>query len=179
MSINDQLSEDADIYDFSFYQKILRNVETEIDVLELKAKSKKGYSKLGKNEIFGAIKDELFDDLGIYDLHDELIEWENDFREEHGLGHKMTHEEISELKEKERKLRENNLEEQKRMIFEKEVEKQRRLLLLSRGKFKTEETGTNTMSTDEQIKVLKKLKDLLDAKILTEEEFTKKKNEIL
>lgn len=183
MSINDQLSENAELYSYEFYKKILRNVEAESSVIELKAKSNKNSSKIGKKEILGSIKDDLFDELGIHDFQDIITERANEFREEHGLGHKLTHEEMEELKENEEIIKENELEDKKRMIFEKEVKKQREILLMSKNKtnFITEETESKEkkITTDEQIEILKKLKQLLDAGILTEEEFEKKKKEIM
>lgn len=179
ITIEDQLSENADIYDYNFYQKILKNVRVEDDLIELRAKKEKGYSK----EILGTIKEELFDELGIYDFQDEITDWLNDFREEHGLGHKMTHEEIAKLRRKENEVRENAIENQKKIAFEKKVEKQRKILLISKNKTDSKldklNEPQNKMTTDEQIKILKKLKELLDAGILTDEEFIKKKREIM
>ena len=40
-------------------------------------------------------------------------------------------------------------------------------------------TGKNDMSFDEQIEAVKKLKELMDAEILTQEEFNVKKKEIM
>ena len=43
--------------------------------------------------MFGKFKDELFDDLGIYDIQDTFTEFGNDIRESFGFKPKMTNEE--------------------------------------------------------------------------------------
>ena len=95
----------------------------------------------------------------------------------------MTHEEIAKLRRKENEVRENAIENQKKIAFEKKVEKQRKILLISKNKTDSKldklNEPQNKMTTDEQIKILKKLKELLDAGILTDEEFIKKKREIM
>lgn len=83
---------------------------------------------------------------------DEFTEMGNVFREEFGLKTKMTHAERKELEELEEKRRKQEIQKQKNAAFQDRVT---------------------------QLQLLQQIKSLLDAGVLTQEEFETKKKEIL
>lgn len=148
-----------------------------------------------KRSVFGKFKDELFDDLGIYDIQDTFTEFGNDIRETFGFKPKMTNEERLELEEKEERKREQqkakekrDLEKQKNAAFDEQVKAQKEEIKLKKEKLHKEELekennkskeANSINEVNEQFEALKKAKELLDEGILTQEEFEIKKKEIL
>lgn len=131
-----------------------------------------------KKSIISGMLDEFLDDIGIRDIQDEFTEIGNEFREEFGLKTKMTHAERKELEELEEKRRKQEVQRQKNAAFQDKVAQQKARVDAQRGK--TTEVSTSTkMSVKEQMELLQKIKSLLDAGVLTQEEFEKKKQEIL
>lgn len=197
MAINDQMGPDAEYYDFNYYQTIVTEAKDADRILELRSKAQEEYpiSGLGiagsamkvmgkqkKQGIFSSVMDELLDDVGIRDIQDEFTEMANEFREEFGLKPKMTYAERKELKELEDKQRRQEIQRQKDAAFQNRVAQQQTRINAQKGRT-TEATGQSTvsakMSVKEQMELLQQIKDLLDAGVLTQEEFERKKQEIL
>lgn len=218
MAINDQMGEDAEYYDFNYYQSIETEAKDTDRILELRAKAQdempistgsglefagaaaknliksgnftpggvtkaitKAAGKQKKKGLFSGMMDELLDDFGIRDIQDEFTEIGNEFREEFGLKTKMTHAERKELEELEEKRRKQEIQKQKNNAFQDRVNKQKAMI-------DAKKTGTTAnqhesekakMSVKEQMELLQQMKNLLDAGVLTQEEFEKKKQEIL
>lgn len=229
LAINDQLSTDAEFYDYSYYQTIMDRssvAEEEIEYASVTSnindntderdfemglnfignvannvlKSgnfsvkgiKNGLNKATKQQttrsLFGAFKDEILDDFGIHDIQDIFTEIGNDFREEFDLPHKMTHEEIREMREEAEELRERQeerkeqeLKRKKEEAYNRQVEKAKQNIKDKKAEklSKSPDNQKAKMSIADQLEALKKLKELLDANILTQEEFDNKKQEIL
>ena len=141
----------------------------------------KAASKQKKKGIFSGMMDELLDDIGIRDIQDEFTEIGNEFREEFGLKTKMTHAERKELEELEEKRKKQEVQRQKNAAFQDRVTQQKARIDAQKGR--TAETSTKEqsakMSVKEQMELLQQIKSLLDAGVLTQEEFEKKKQEIL
>ena len=132
--------------------------------------------------IFSGMMDEFLDDTGIRDLQDEFTEMGNEFREELGLKTKMTHAEREELEELEEKRRKQEAQRQKNATFQDRVAQQKAKVDAQKGKMpeaSTRSATTSKMSVKEQMELLQQIKNLLDAGVLTPEEFEKKKQEIL
>ena len=142
----------------------------------------KAAGKQKKKSIFSGMMDEFLDDIGIRDIQDEFTEIGNEFREEFGLKTKMTHAERKELEELEEKRRKLEVQRQKNAAFQDRVTQQK--ARIDAQKSRTTETPTQSaasakMSVKEQMELLQQIKNLLDAGVLTQEEFEKKKQEIL
>ena len=142
----------------------------------------KAAGKQKKKGIFSGMMDEFLDDIGIRDIQDEFTEIGNEFREEFGLKTKMTHAERKELEELEEKRRKLEVQRQKNAAFQDRVTQQKVRIDAQKGR--TTETPTQSaasakMSVKEQMELLQQIKNLLDAGVLTQEEFEKKKQEIL
>ena len=228
MAINDQLSENADLYDYNFYQTLSdsskeideevkksayesNDNDTNVDVQsglkfagdiaknvlksgDFSAKGigkglNKAMKKQQRRSIFDRIKDEILDDIGVYDIQDGFTEIANDFREELGLPHKMTHEERRDMIEKEKEKQEKEIIRRKKEAYNKQVsEAKASIMQKQEQKTKTppiniqSEKSTNEksgMTINEQLEALKQLKELLDMGALTQEEFDVKKKEIM
>lgn len=219
MAINDQLSSDAESYDYNYYQTILDGsaaAEKEIehsmsasnnagpfnaqsglsfvgDVAKKVSRSgdlslrgvqkgiNKAIKKQAKKGLLGGFMDELLDEIGVHDIQDCFTEIGNDFREGFGLPHKMTHEERCDFQEQEQKRQKQELKRKKREVYNRQVEmaKQQVNAEKAASKPKASENQGAKMSINEQLDVLKKLKELMDAGILTQEEFDRKKQEIM
>lgn len=218
MAINDQMSTDAEYYDFNFYQSIVSEAKDTDRILELREKahdeapeyyssglaiassaaknilksgdfSAKGLSKAvtkatGKKKgkgVWGGLMDEFLDEIGIRDIQDEFTEIGNEFREELGLKTKMTYAEKKELEELEEKQRKQEIKKQKDAAVQNRIIQQKCKFDSQRSK--PEETQLvydgAKMSIREQMNLLLQIKSLLDAGVLTQEEFEKKKQEIL
>lgn len=153
--------------------------------ISLKGLSKginKASKKQARKSMFGGFMDELLDDIGVHDIQDAFTEIGNDFREEFGMKPKMTHEERRELAEKEEKRQKQELERQKREAYNRQVEKAKQAANAKKQTPVEEpkiEVQPTKMSINEQLDALKKLKELLDMGILTQEEFDSKKKEIM
>lgn len=142
----------------------------------------KAAGKQKKKGIFSGMMDEFLDDIGIRDIQDEFTEIGNEFREEFGLKTKMTHAERKELEELEEKRKKQEVQRQKNAAFQDRVTQQKARIDAQKGR--TAETSTQSaapakMSVKEQMELLQQIKNLLDAGVLTQEEFEKKKQEIL
>ena len=142
----------------------------------------KATGKQQKKGIFSGMMDEFLDDIGIRDLQDEFTEIGNEFREEFGLKTKMTHAERKELEELEEKRRKQEVQRQKNATFQDRVAQQKAKVDAQKGKMpeaSMQSAVTSKMSVKEQMELLQQIKSLLDAGVLTPEEFEKKKQEIL
>lgn len=138
--------------------------------------------KQKKKGIFSGMMDEFLDDIGIRDIQDEFTEIGNEFREEFGLKTKMTHAERKELEELEEKRRKQEVQRQKNAAFQDRVTQQKARIDAQKGRTAEASTQSATsakMSVKEQMELLQQIKSLLDAGVLTQEEFEKKKQEIL
>lgn len=112
----------------------------------------KGITKATMKQKRGSF-DKILDDMGVRDIQDEFTEIGNEFREAIGLKPKMTHANRKELEELEEKRRKKNLVHEKALSTNEKI--------------------------NEQLELLRKTKELLDAGILTDEEFEIKKREIM
>jgi hypothetical protein len=219
MAVNDQMSPNAEHYDFNYYQSIVTEAKDTDRILELRAKAQedahvsgssgleiagvaaknllksgdfsakgvtkavtKAAGKQKKKGIFSGMMDEFLDDIGIRDLQDEFTEIGNEFREEFGLKTKMTHAERKELEELEEKRRKQEILKQKNSAFQDRINQQK--VMDDAKKNATIEPKQSAsepvkMSVKEQMELLQQVKSLLDAGVLTQEEFDKKKQEIL
>lgn len=142
----------------------------------------KAAGKQKKKGIFSGMMDEFLDDIGIRDIQDEFTEIGNEFREEFGLKTKMTHAERKELEELEEKRRKQEVQRQKNAAFQDRVTQQKARIDAQKGRTAEASTQSATsakMSVKEQMELLQQIKNLLDAGVLTQEEFEKKKQEIL
>ncbi len=142
----------------------------------------KATGKQKKKGIFSGIMDEFLDDIGIKDLQDEFTEMGNEFREEFGLKTKMTHAERKELEELEEKRRKQEIQKQKYSVFQDKVNQQKSMINAKKSTSaepKQPDSESTKMSVKEQMELLQQIKNLLDVGVLTQEEFDKKKQEIL
>lgn len=221
MAINDQMGQDAEHFDFSYYQSLVEEAKDTERLLELRARAKedeadmvsgspgldifssaatnllksgdfsakgltkavtKATNKQKRNSIFSGMMDGLLDDIGIRDLQDEFTEIGNEFREEFGLKPKMTHAERKELMELEEKRKQQEIQRQKDVAFQNKVMQQK--TKIDAMKNTTSESSAQNasnakLSVKEQMELLQQIKGLLDAGVLTQDEFDKKKQEIL
>lgn len=105
----------------------------------------------------------------------------NEFREEFGLKTKMTYAEKEELEELEEKRREQEIQQMKDEAIQEKINQQKAKIAAQKSSSVDEprnENGTK-MSVKDQMELLQQVKALLDAGILTQEEFEQKKKEIL
>lgn len=214
MAITDQMSSDAEYYDYNYYQEILDGIAaTEKEIRQFMSSNnnindsdvqsgisfagsvvknvfksgdislkgvQKGINKANrkqmKENIFGDIKDEFMEDSGFQEIQDGFTEIGNEFREMFGIKPKMTHEERREIEEKELKRIKNE-------AYNRQVKKARQELNARKATSTIRDSNNKNkatkMSINEQIDALTKLKELMDAGILTQEEFDKKKKEIM
>ena len=121
----------------------------------------------------------LGDELGFSEVRDEFADVGNEFREAFGLKRKRTHADV-------RRELEQAREKQMNMAFDKRVaEAKQRPSDTANEDSQTERAeekttvSTPSYSMDQQIELLKNLKELLDMGILTQEEFDMKKKEIM
>ena len=142
----------------------------------------KAMGKQKKKGILSGMMDEFLDDIGVRDIQDEFTEMGNEFREEFGLKTKMTYAERKELEELEEKRKKQKIQEQKNSIFQNRVNQQKAMIDAKKralGEQKQPNINTSKMSVKEQMELLQQVKSLLDAGVLTQEEFEQKKQEIL
>lgn len=131
---------------------------------------KKTTSKRRNSGFMAELKQGLKSELGFDEVEDEFIEIGNEFREAFGLKPKMTNQMKKEIAEKEKQRREN-------AAYERRVAEARRNAAVNADNKQKQEA--QSVNIDAQIETLKKLKELLDAGILTQEEFDSKKRQIL
>ena len=137
--------------------------------------AKKVEKKRRKESVGKKICEAVFDDLGFTDLANDFIEMGSELCEDFGLKPKSAtqrtprnpYEHIHKLQQEERELLEKKVE-----CARKKAEK------MEAGQADTS-ANSSTLSVNEQIDAVKKLKELLDAGILTEDEFNSKKREVL
>ena len=94
----------------------------------------------------------------------------------------MTHAERKELEELEEKRRKQEIQRQKDAALQDKVAQQKARVDAQRAKAaeaSADGAETTKMSVKEQMELLQQMKSLLDAGVLTQEEFEKKKQEIL
>lgn len=142
----------------------------------------KATGKQKKKSLFSGMMDEFLDDLGVRDIQDEFTEMGNEFREEFGLKPKMTYAEKKELAALEEKQRKQEIQRQKDAAFINRTAQQKAKIDALKGKQTVgavQNTENTKMSVKEQMELLQQIKNLLDAGVLTQEEFEKKKQEIL
>lgn len=135
-----------------------------------------------KKGIFSGMMDEFLDDIGVRDIQDEFTEIGNEFREEVGLKPKMTYAEKKELEELEAKQIKQEIQRQKNAMIQDRVAQQKAKIDAQRGRAAetaTQSTGSSKLTVKEQMELLQQIKSLLDAGVLTQDEFEKKKQEIL
>lgn len=139
----------------------------------------KATSKQKKKSLISGMMDEFLDDLGVRDIQDEFTEMGNEFREGFGLKPKMTYAEKKELAALEEKQRKQEIQRQKEAAFINRAAQQKAKIDALKGKQAVGATQNAKMSVKEQMELLQQIKSLLDAGVLTQEEFEKKKQEIL
>lgn len=133
-----------------------------------------------KNSIFAGMMDSFLDDFGVRDIQDEFTEIGNEFREEFGLPTKMTHAERKELEELEEKQRQAEIQRQRNEALNDRISQQKAKIDAMKGKDSdVVKESSSKMSVKEQMELLQQMKALLDAGVLTQEEFEAKKREIL
>lgn len=188
-AINEQRVEGNENHDYNYYQNLkdadrlatlkakLKDKDDDDDTLKIAGKTVKNLLKSGdfsakgvekavkkasrqqtRSNIFSGVMDNVLDDLGLKDVQDEFIEVGNDLRESLGLSPKITNAEKKEIEELEKKL--------------KHQESRNRLN-------ESYQSNSGQMSVKEQMDLLQQMKSLLDAGVLTQEEFNEKKQEIL
>jgi hypothetical protein len=214
MAITDQMSSDAEYYDYNYYQGIIDgSASTEKEIRQFMSSNnnindsdvqsgisfagsvaknvlksgdislkgvQKGINKANKKQmkenIFGGIKDEFMEDIGVREIQDSFTEIGNEFREMFGIKPKMTHEERRKMEEKELKRIKNEAYNRQVKIARQELYERKANSTI--GDSNNKKLATK-MSINEQIDALKNLKELMDAGVLTQEEFDKKKKEIM
>lgn len=138
--------------------------------------------KQKKKGLFSGVMDEFLDDIGIRDIQDGFTEMGNEFREEFGLKPKITYAERKELEKLEEKRREQEIQEQKNFAFQNSVNQQKAVVDARKnaGDWQRQlSSNASKISVKEQMELLQQIKNLFDAGVLTQEEFDKKKKEIL
>lgn len=186
--INDQMDFDSEDRDYQYYQDLKQ--EKRLAELQKRARTEqssgKGFAEealtsfvksgnysiggaakavakaTSKSAMFNGVLDSVLEQSGIRGVEDQFVEAGNQFRESLGLQAVMTNSEKRELQE---------LEDQR----------QRQTAQQYRGCQSQAAIGGNSgaMSMNDQIAALKQLKELLDAGILTQDEFNQKKRQIL
>ncbi len=188
-AINEQMVEGNENHDYNYYQNLrdayrlatlkakVKDKDDDDDTLKIAGKTVKNLLKSGdfsvkgvekavkkasrqqtRSNIFSGVMDNVLDDLGFKDVQDEFIGVGNEFRESLGLSTKITNAERKEIEELEKKLKYQN----------------------SRNRLdESYQSNSGKMSVKEQMDLLQQMKSLLDAGVLTQEEFDTKKQEIL
>lgn len=126
---------------------------------------------------FSGMMDEFLDDIGVRDIQDEFTEIGNEFREEVGLKPKMTYAEKKELEELEAKQIKQEIQRQKNAMIQDRVAQQKAKIDAQRGRAAetaTQSTGSSKLTVKEQMELLQQIKSLLDAGVLTQDEFEKR-----
>lgn len=133
-----------------------------------------------KKSAFSGMMDGFLEDIGVRDIQDEFTEMGNEIREEFGLRPKMTYAERKELADLEEKRKKQEIQRQKTAVFQNRVAQQKAKMDSQKEKtIEKQSTANGKMSVKEQMELLQQMKSLLDAGVLTQEEFEKKKQEIL
>lgn len=196
MAIQDRFSDMNDSYDHNYYQQFIddsnyesnsnsktiqSSISQDVSSREIVdgllstgllpkgvAKSiKKSQKQAKKNGFLNDVMDAIGVNELVDDFKDDLTEVRNEFREGFGMKPIMTK---RALKEQQERIE----EEERNKAFQQKVNKAREE---AAAKNKKSENKTS-FTIDEQILLLKKLKELLDEGIITQEEFEQKKKEI-
>ena len=142
----------------------------------------KAAGKQKQNNLLGGMMGGLLDEIGIRDIQDEFTEIGNEFRKEFGLKPKMTYADKKELAELEKKRAKQELNREKNAVIQDRVASQKAKIDAQKGKAANDpshSSDVSKLSMKEQMELLQQLKGLLDAGVLTQDEFEKKKQEIL
>ena len=142
----------------------------------------KAAGKQQQKSLLGGMMDGFLDDLGIRDIQDEFTEIGNDLREMVGLKPKMTYAEKKELEELEESRRQQEMQRQKIAAFQETVAQNKAKVDAQKGRIvgaTSSSSDTAKLSVKEQMELLQQIKSLMDAGVLTQDEFEKKKQEIL
>lgn len=181
--INNEENEDSKT-GLAFIGDVTKNVikSGDFSIMGVTKGINKATKKQKRKGIINGFMDEFLDDIGIRDIQDEFIEIGNEFREEFGLKPKVTHAERRELKELEEQMEKKKAKQSQKKAMDKKITQQKKII--EEKKKKDEKKSNNNekktiQSVNEQLDALKKAKELLDAGILTQEEFEQKKKEIL
>ena len=178
-AIEDSKESKTNPHNMNYYKSIENDVKENKRLMELQNKANnsvnvsglgvasnlirgKGIKKAltGKSDsLIGGIIDNVLDDFGVHDIQDSFTELENDIREDFGLKTKMTHAERRELEELQEKQRKKEMKRKNDEIINK--------------------SNSKTEDKTDKFDMLKKAKELLDAGILTQEEFEEEKKKIL
>lgn len=139
---------------------------------------KKQVKESAKKQLKSNISSALLNNSEIEDLQDEFTEIGNEFREAFGFRPKETN------KDRKEKALDEAFEQQIRRVELKEREIREAAMRTEREESAERERDThvnqgNSIGISEQIDLLRKLKDLLDEGVLTQEEFDAKKAEIM
>lgn len=154
-----------------------------LDLNNLSVKGIKKQIKKANKGILGEITGSLLEGLGVNELQDEFTSIGNEFRKEFGLKEKITNAELKELQELENKITEKENAKAKEAFIAESMEKRKNdkasdtSLGTEEGVAKNQTNKLNNISV--QLDALKKAKELLDEGILTQEEFDRKKKEIM
>jgi len=201
MAIADRYSENAHIFDFNYYQNFSdENIENMLldpqfgnnkssgngidsrflgEVAKNVVKSGnltvggviKGAAKASGKQAKSSMFSELKDEIGLSELQDEFTEVGNEFREVFGLKRKKTQAEI-------KNEQMNDVFNRQKVVARKAALARKNVSTVQKVKM-THVPGSEVASLEKQIEMLKKLKELVDAGILTQEEFEAKKKSIL
>ena len=209
MAINDQMGDEAEKYDFNYYQSIVTEAKDADRILELRAKANNEENNSGSSglEIAGSVVKEVlktgsvnpkkvakgFNKVigkkkGIFgEMVDGLLDdigirdIQDSFTE---IGNEFR-EEFG-LKPKMTYAEKKELEELEEKKRKQEIKNRKNSSFenaVKKEKAKREDatrkTKTEKMTVKEQMELLRELKSLLDEGVLTEEEFENKKQEIL
>ena len=134
------------------------------------------------NGIFSGMIDSLLDDSGVRDIQDEFTDIGNEFREAFGLPTKITYAERKELEALEEKQRQEEIQYQRNAALQYMAFQQKARINTERDNNSTatqQSVRISKISVKEQMELLQQVKALLDAGVLTQEEFEAKKHEIL
>lgn len=193
LAINDQISEDGKYYDAEFYQRMLvPAVKTvEYEEIKTKEKNKKNNPDFAKKLATGLAKDVLLgrkitskriakriiktnkqeDSI----IHDSVSKAKDELRDFIGLPTKNADTQApKEARKTQKRTTKYTYEEQLQL----ERQKIKKSLKSTTSKANSQKAKKEA-SINEQIQLLKELKQLLDDGILTQEEFDNKKKEIL
>ena len=203
MAIEDRFTENADLFDYDYYQNLTddnlekiyrqneRSKKTEMTGKAILGDIAKNVIKSGKINPMGVAQgiaktgykfssntsdyydsDDSFKTL----FKDEFEDIGNEFREALGLGRKTTR------REKKEEDMDAIFEAQRRNLQKEILLKKKAMQDLDKNASKEKEsTNPNggKPGIDEQIAIVKKLKELLDCGAITQEEFEKKKKEVM
>lgn len=205
LAINNLLSGEGDQYDYEYYQKLYSmsfdknyspsgydstqnqnngtnyNAAFMNDVAKNVVRSgnfsmrgimkgvEKASKKQAKKSFFSELGAAIGEEMGINELKDEFIEMENQVREEFGMKPRKTYAEMEDEQFRAAVERENNRMNNPSEYSEPEMNQQSTSV----------DNSIINMTYDQKIETVKKLKDLMDSGIISQEEFDQKKKQLL